>query len=238
VLGLETVFLALLLFLLWHPALSVARLRPQQNIVAVLIDASRSMALNDAGGTRLGAAEKALHSGLLDDLKKQFQVREYRFGETAERVAEGAAVQANLPATHLGESLDRVLAESSGLPLGSIVLLSDGSDNSGGVGRDTIARLRSQRVPVQTIGYGRERNDHDMELEDVSLPQRALAGSRLSATARFRQLGFGGTRCELDSGYQGHQAAARRHRAERNGAVQRRGCRRPRHPGTHRRVAG
>src|ERR1700745_2263599 len=40
---LQTAMLALLLLLLWHPALSVATLRPQQNMVAVLIDDSRSM---------------------------------------------------------------------------------------------------------------------------------------------------------------------------------------------------
>ena len=36
---------ALLLFLLWHPALSVATLQPQQNIVAVVVDDSSSMAI-------------------------------------------------------------------------------------------------------------------------------------------------------------------------------------------------
>ncbi len=197
VLGLETLFLALILFLLWHPALSVARLRPQQNIVAVLLDTSKSMSLVDDGRTRLADAQRSLESGLLDGLRKQFQLREYRFGDTAERVQDVKAVQADIPATHLGESLDRVVAESSGLPLGAIVLLSDGADNSGGVSRETLGRLRAQRIPVHTIGYGRERNDHDLEIDDVSLPQRALAGSRLSATARFHQAGFGGRAAKL-----------------------------------------
>src|SRR5215475_5928843 len=57
---LETAMVALILF--WHPALSVATLRPQQNVVAVLLDDSRSMALNDASGTREAAA-KALLNG-------------------------------------------------------------------------------------------------------------------------------------------------------------------------------
>ncbi|MEP6716761.1 MAG: hypothetical protein ABJC09_14415, partial [Terriglobia bacterium] len=32
----QTVLIAILLFMLWHPAISVARLRPQQNVIAVL----------------------------------------------------------------------------------------------------------------------------------------------------------------------------------------------------------
>ncbi len=45
----QTAMAALLLFLLWHPALSVATLKPQQNIVAVVVDNSASMA---TGGRR------------------------------------------------------------------------------------------------------------------------------------------------------------------------------------------
>src|SRR5690349_2675913 len=62
---LETCLVALVLFLLWHPALSVATLRPQQNVVAVLVDDSHSMSLNDAGGTRAAAAKAVLDSGLI-----------------------------------------------------------------------------------------------------------------------------------------------------------------------------
>ena len=35
---LETALVALVLFLLWHPAITIATLRPQQNVVAVLVD--------------------------------------------------------------------------------------------------------------------------------------------------------------------------------------------------------
>src|SRR5689334_22742792 len=62
---LESCLVALILLLLWHPALSVATLRPQQNVVAVLVDDSRSMALNDEGGTREAAAKAVLDSGVL-----------------------------------------------------------------------------------------------------------------------------------------------------------------------------
>jgi len=44
---LESGLIALILFLLWHPALSIATLRPQQNVVAVLVDDSRSMNIAD-----------------------------------------------------------------------------------------------------------------------------------------------------------------------------------------------
>src|SRR5437867_3234291 len=83
---LESGLIALILFLLWHPALSVATLRPQQNVVAVLVDDSRSMSINDASGTREAAAQAALNAGLLKSLGERFQVRLYKFGKEPERI--------------------------------------------------------------------------------------------------------------------------------------------------------
>ena len=64
---LQTALAALLFFLLWHPALSVSTLKPQQNIVAVVVDDSTSMTTNDENSTRKEAAEKILNGGLLKD---------------------------------------------------------------------------------------------------------------------------------------------------------------------------
>src|SRR4051812_24302856 len=149
---LESCLVALLLFLLWHPALSVATLRPQQNVVAVLVDDSRSMALNDAGGTRSAAAKSVLDSGLLKGLSEKFQVRLYRFGKEPERIQQTTQLTAQEAASRVGDSLERVLAESSSLPLGAMVLLSDGADNAGGIDLQTIAAIKRQRIPVHTIG--------------------------------------------------------------------------------------
>src|SRR5580658_1488444 len=45
--GLETLMAAVILVLLWQPAITVAELKPQQNIIAVLVDDSRSMAISE-----------------------------------------------------------------------------------------------------------------------------------------------------------------------------------------------
>ena len=83
---LETLLAALVLFLLWHPAISIATLRPQQNIVSVLIDDSRSMSIKEDGKTRLEQAVAGLNSGVLEGLRKRFQVRLYHFGKDAQRI--------------------------------------------------------------------------------------------------------------------------------------------------------
>ena len=194
---LETALVALVLFLLWHPAITIATLRPQQNVVAVLVDDSRSMAVLENGTTRLAQAEKLLTGGLLANLEKKFQVRLYRFGKNLERIQKVDQLSGTAPATRIGASLEQTLAEASTLPLGSVVLLSDGSDNSGGIDLETIGQIRRAHVPVHTIGFGRERLARDVEISDVSLPARALADSRLSAEITFRQFGCTRERARL-----------------------------------------
>ena len=83
---LQTALVALLLLLLWQPAMSVSTLKPQQNVVAVVIDDSSSMAVADANGTRKDAAIALLRGGLLDSLQKRFVVRLYRAGAEATRI--------------------------------------------------------------------------------------------------------------------------------------------------------
>jgi len=196
---LQTLLASVLLLMLWHPALSVATLRPQQNIVAVVVDDSSSMAQADeAGGTtRRAAAVNVLNSGLINDLKGKFQVRLYRLGDHLDRVDKLEQLNSSIPATHIGDALKQVVADAASLPIGAVVLVSDGADNSGGVDLETVSEIRRQRIPIHTIGFGKEKAERDVEISDVQVPARALPDSRLSAIVSFHQNGYAGQKAKL-----------------------------------------
>lgn len=196
--ALQSALLALLLVLLWQPALSVTALKPQQNIIAVVVDDSRSMAVNDSGGkTREQQAISVLRSGLIRDLAQRFQVRLYRLGSGVARVPNLQELKPTEPATQIGRGLSELAAEAATLPIGSIVLLSDGSDNSGGVDLATITALRRRHLPVNTIGFGEEHLSNDVELDGFDLASTALQDSRLRAEMTIRQNGFSGKTAHL-----------------------------------------
>ena len=71
----------------------MAELRPQQNIIAVLVDDSRSMAIAEDGATREAQAVKALEGGVLDELQKKFQTRLYRVDGNLTRVAKSTTLK-------------------------------------------------------------------------------------------------------------------------------------------------
>jgi uncharacterized membrane protein len=106
-------------------------------------------------------------------------------------------LQASTPVTRIGAGLKQLAEETTDLPIGGVVLLSDGSDNSGGIDLDTITALRSRRIPVHTVGFGREHTAQDVEIDDASVAPRALADSRLAATVRFHQHGYAGRKSTL-----------------------------------------
>ena len=93
--------------------------------------------------------------------------------------------------------MKQLAGEAADLPIGAVVLLSDGADNSGGIDLDTISAFRSRRIPVHTVGFGLEQVPHDIEISDVIVAPRALADSRLSAKISFHQRGFAGQKSML-----------------------------------------
>jgi uncharacterized membrane protein len=194
--GLQTAFLALLLAMLWQPALSVVTLKPQQNMVAVVVDNSRSMGVRDGNIVREDEARRALDR-MLPGLSKRFQVRLYRLGKSVERVQSAQALSASDSATHLGAGLRQLVAENSTVPVGAVVLLSDGADNSGGIDAETVSEFTARQIPIHTVGFGRERLEKDIELLSVDTPVSSLAGSRTAAQVSLRQRGFAGQRVKL-----------------------------------------
>jgi uncharacterized membrane protein len=225
--GLEAAMVALLLTLLWEPAITVAELKSQQNIIAVLVDDSLSMNIPDAGAdgktTREAAAVKALEDGVLAGLQKKFQVRIYRLdgrlawvqqpnwdsmklhGFAAKPVATpgntAGAPWSEVEATHINAGLQKLAADTSDLPVGAVVLLTDGAENGtagGGIDVDTINALHNRRLPVHTIGFGKERAARDLEMDDAVVAAKALADSRMTATVSFHQWGYAGQKATLD----------------------------------------
>ena len=201
--GMQSAFLALVLFLLWQPAIIVAELSSQQNIIAVVVDDSRSMSIADSDGrTREAVAVAALEGGVLAGLRQRFQTRLYRLGSELTRVEGPREIAAVEPATRIGDNLKRLATETSELPVGAIVLLSDGGQNTAGTGgsgisRDALEALRNRRLPVHTVGFGREESSHDVEIEDVGMAANAIANSRIAATVSLTQRGYAGQPAKL-----------------------------------------
>ncbi len=202
--GMQSALIALILTLLWQPAMVVSELSSQQNIIAIVIDDSRSMAIADSEGkTREAAAVNALENGILKSLNMRFQTRVYTLGASLARTDALPSISPHEPATHLSEGLKQLATDTADLPIGAVLLLSDGGENTAGlggagVGPEALEALRDRRLPVHTIGFGNLQRTHDVEIEDVSLPARATANARIATALSLMQRGYTGQKAILN----------------------------------------
>ena len=191
---------ALLAWALCRPVLVVAESLRQRNVVAVLVDDSRSMRIADVEGRPRADQVRRLAGGpdsaLLRALADRYQVRVYRTSATG-RVPSVSALGFDGTRTRLLGAITRVEDELSGTPLSGVVVLSDGAENgSGGEGAplitDQLATLRARGVPVYTIGIGSTRFAKDIEISELGGPRQALRNATVLFDVVITQRGFGG----------------------------------------------
>ncbi len=171
-LGLRIPALLLLLLPLLEPVLILPDVVPEENFVAVVVDASESMGIQDEDGTtRYDAALSMLGSeerGIVADLEDYFQVRYYAFDERSRRVDSLSYVGAEGKETNLAEALDRIIDDFNGVPLAGAVVLTDGGDNSDDVPLNQAEQLRAMNTPLHIVGVGQESFESEREILDAS----------------------------------------------------------------------
>ena len=171
-LGLRIPALLLLCLPLFEPVLITPDVVPDENFVAVLVDASASMTIPDGtlGPTRNDDARHILFDeddGILSGIEENFKVRYYAFSDDALRTDSLHQADDEGRETNLTAALDRVISDFKGLPLSGIVLLTDGGDNSTEVPLNKAEELRGLDIPIHIVGLGQERFEQEREILDV-----------------------------------------------------------------------
>ena len=181
--GLQAAAVALVLALVAQPALEVLRLAPGVNTVAVLLDTSESMALPSGEHerqTRLEVATRLLGEALPAAAGKAEVVR-FAFDERLRRLASGEAPRAVGQRSRLVDAVTELATHYADGVLAAIVVLTDGAQNGGD--RVDLTPLRAAGVPVHAVGIGPSAVPGDLELKELTLPERAPPNTQ--ATARL-----------------------------------------------------
>ena len=221
---LRSAALVLVLGCLLRPGLVIASAVPQRNVFALLVDDSRSMRIADVNGaTRASAVERVFADSatLTKKLGERFALRRFRFSARAEPLASVAGLSSRGTRSDLARALNDVREELAGMPLAGVVLVSDGADNGSSTYDDALLALRARRVPVYTVGVGRERFDRDLAVDRVVAPHRALAGAAILIETDIRTRGLGNDRATVTVEADGRVIATETVRAPERGDVAR-----------------
>ena len=141
--------------------------------VPVLVDVSRSMSIDDAGGQRrIDRARDVLTRDLLPVLAGQFRVEVLSFGERL-RDARPDDLAATDRESNLSGAISAVRDRYRGRPLAGIVLISDGGDTS-------ATALTDQAIPpVFALGVGSKTVGRDREVSSVTAAEAIADDSRI-----------------------------------------------------------
>ena len=202
-LSIRIALLSLIAFCLFRPVLIVKAAVAQQNFLAVLIDDSRSMQIDDSdeGQTRGEYARQQFGDRTAATLKRfsdKFVVRTFRFSSSAARLGSPAELTFGGVETKLGAALEGARQELAGLPLAGMVLVSDGADTTDAALTEAVLSLKAAALPVFTVGVGQDHLTRDIQVDRVSTPRQALKGTSLLIDAVVKQTGYAGETVTLD----------------------------------------
>ncbi len=200
--ALRTALVALLLLCLLRPMLVLRAAVPHQNVVAVLLDDSRSMRIADVDGQprsayvqqEFGAADR----GLRQALAERFTVRTLRFSSGLSAAPSGADLSFDGSNTRLADALDQARRQLAGVPLAGLVVVSDGADTTGDAVEPALLALKAAGVPVFAIGLGRDSAEKDIQVGRVTAPRAVLAGTTLLLDAVVTAHGYAGQSLAMD----------------------------------------
>jgi len=195
----------LVLLAIFQPTIGCDRARGERSRLAVLLDASESMRIADHADLP-GRLERAIDlfsrrgGGWLDRLGEDFDVRVYAFDASLRPIEPDALdrLAADGVGTAVGKALDTAAERLGGAGGETVLLLSDGIDNTGG---DPVAVAREGAVRVHAIGVGTrlmaEKGFQDVVLSDVRTKRFAAVGDVAEVKAYVDAAGYGATRVRV-----------------------------------------
>jgi hypothetical protein len=193
--ALRVLALTLLVLCLFRPIAILPPTGTRDAIVPVLVDASRSMRLDDADGqTRVARANALLKNELGVALSSRFTTELYTVGE-ALAPAKVDGLTADARRTDLAGALTAVRERYRGQRVAGIILLSDGGDTgtsgAGGAGGAGRPGGEAGGPPVFAVGIGSPDGPRDREVLGISTGDPRLDHASVDLHVTAMSTGFG-----------------------------------------------
>jgi uncharacterized membrane protein len=174
------------------------RLPPQPAQAMFLVDASRSMALEQP----LSRAEQARQVIQQSDSRltgpDRPQVQLFRFGEQLSSAADLSQLNPTDDASRLAAALEQLPSRfARELPKG-VVVFSDGAVGDADRLADVAAAFGRLKVPVHVFPLGGEQVVGDVAIDELVVPPRVAAGVKAPVRGVVRSVGYAGRRVVLE----------------------------------------
>ncbi|MBL7092771.1 hypothetical protein ISS22_02240 [candidate division KSB1 bacterium] len=189
--------LAIILFILFEPILKLSWQRKEKPIVAVLLDNSASMTLENNGESRAQKAISVLGSEIFQNGVKDVNFDYYQFSYKLDpfKIDELDSVKFLADGTDLSTSLKQLQEQNINNYLSAIILLSDGINN---LGENPIRTAEDLNLPIYPISVGEMRDQKDIVISKITTNQLAYANSEVPVDVTIKSTGYNGKKIKVD----------------------------------------
>ncbi|MCG3118958.1 MAG: hypothetical protein ALAOOOJD_01254 [bacterium] len=193
--------IAVVVFCLLEPVLSVSTVVPRKSSVLVLVDDSESMSIADgaSGNARMTRLQQVAgwlgdatnENGALSRLQKNFRVETFRFGSAVEPLPGAKDLRGKGQSTNLAAALEFAGKQARQDALAGVILVTDGVASAGADPLQVSRDLIGLQVPIFTIGAG-AKIANDLQVAKVEATRSVLEKARVEVTAMLQARGHAG----------------------------------------------
>ena len=191
--GLKLIAVAIVCLCLVKPMRLGERARPQENVVAIVLDNSQSMQLKapETPNDRL----EQMKGDVRDDqawkirLQQDFDVRTYQFGRRLQKIDDSDSVNATETASTLLTSLDQLRDRLQRRPLAGVLLFSDGNLTDG---ESNALDLDRYPAPIYPVINDDEPDFCDLCIDTISVQQTDFESSPTKIRVDYHASGLSG----------------------------------------------
>jgi len=189
--------LAFILFILFEPLLKLSWQRKEKPIVAVLLDNSASMTLEDNGETRAQKAVSILGAEMFQNGSNDLNFEYYQFSHKLDPflIDELDSVKFVSDGTDLATSLQQLQEQNINNYLSAIILLSDGINN---LGENPIWTAEDLSLPIYPISVGEMLDKKDILISKITANQLAYANNEIPVDVTIKSTGYNRKKIKVD----------------------------------------
>lgn len=194
---LRIIIYALIMFIILSPYREIRRSLYEKPVVAILLDASKSMTIRDPI-SRFSLVKKFLESQLVKEkLKQKYTLLYYPFTTYSQKASIDSIVDSDILAgngTDIAQAILSVNQELRGKNLAGFILVSDGSHNGK---EDPLNVAKNMDRPIHTLGVGKGEDFIDVSLAEINHPEFAFKNTPIKIDVSIKAYGMKGRSISL-----------------------------------------
>jgi len=194
---------ALLLLLIFEPLLTLIKNNKEEPILAVLIDNSKSMAIEEREYNRSEELKKIINSNLFTEIKQIGNIEYFLFADKLKQIDNFTSDSIDL----MGNSTDistgikeikKLFAEKN---IQSLLLISDGEYN---IGQNPIYQAELFGKQINTIGIGDSTEQKDISITKILTNNIVYKDSKVPVNIILRSVGYKNGTVNVSLQYEGN----------------------------------